>query len=232
MLKNSKLPIASLVAFSIIALPAIVHGADYVLLSPLSMPGGYQGTPIKTNIESVSTFAEYAQFAFRIVVGLAGLIAVTILIIGGIEYVSSGISGNEAARNSAHKRIWDAIIGLVLALTGWLILNTINPELASFKLIIPPIEGGGPGATTAGSNGNSQVNTDQATGQVQSINFSNVNSDNAPSVPSAPTSPTSATPSATPAPVVETPAPTEPAPIPSLTPTSPTITPMAEPSDL
>lgn len=125
---------AHLVVFSIIALPAVAYGADYKLLSPLQ-------TPTMAPKTTVSSFSEYAKLAFQIVVGIAGLITVIILIIGGIEYVSSGISGNEAARTSAHKRIWDAITGLILALSGYFILYTINPKLANFELKIPAIDG-------------------------------------------------------------------------------------------
>lgn len=139
-IKNSNLLLANVAVFSIFALPIIAYGAgtDYVLLSPLEAP---IGEPLKR----VSSFSTYAQMAFRIIVGMAGLITVVILIIGGIEYVSSGISGNEAARSSAHKRIWDAITGLVLALSGYFILYTINPKLATFELKIPEI-GARPGS--------------------------------------------------------------------------------------
>lgn len=126
---------AHFVVFSIIALPAVAYGADYKLLSPLA-------TPTMAPKTTVSSFSEYAKLAFQIVVGIAGLITVIILIIGGIEYVSSGISGNEAARTSAHKRIWDAITGLILALSGYFILYTINPKLANFELKIPEIKSG------------------------------------------------------------------------------------------
>ncbi|MFA6006558.1 MAG: pilin [Candidatus Paceibacterota bacterium] len=138
-----------LAAFAILALPVVASAqSSYKLLSPLAEPFGGIGPANQAG--SYNNLADYLKAAFRIAVGLAGLIAVTILIIGGIEYVSSGISGNEAARSSAHKRIWDAITGLVLALTGYLILQTINPALVNFQLEIQPITSGG--ATSSGGN--------------------------------------------------------------------------------
>lgn len=139
---NKKLLLARIVAVAVFALPIIVYADTYTLLAPLAVPGG-GALAGGSDGKKIANLAQYLQAAFQIVVGIAGLIAVTILIIGGIEYVSSGISGNESARTDAHKRIWDAITGLVLAVTGFLILQTINPDLVNFELTIQKISVGG-----------------------------------------------------------------------------------------
>jgi len=126
----------ALIVFLIFVVPAVAvaEGLEYNLLAPL------KDANKPSSLQKVSGLTQYAQYVFRLVVGMAGLIAVVVLIIGGLEYVSSGISGNEAARTSAHKRIWDAIMGLVLALSAFLILETINPELVTFKFKIERIK--------------------------------------------------------------------------------------------
>lgn len=142
----------NLIALSLFNLPQAVHAAEsnYVLLAPLQ-GAGQGGSAIK---ESVSGFAEYAQLAFRIGVGFAGLLTVVILIYAGIEYTLSG--ANEALKGSARKRMEDAMTGLILAVSGYLILQTINPELVKFNLNIPEIVvpgGSGAGGSSANPSG-------------------------------------------------------------------------------
>ncbi len=58
-------------------------------------------------------------------VGLVAIIAVIMLVIGGVQYMVAG----EKDPSSAKERIRNAIWGLILALTSYLILYTINPDL-------------------------------------------------------------------------------------------------------
>lgn len=85
------------------------------------------------NMESVSpnqaSFSAYLQQIIDIAIGLTGAIAVIMLIIGGLEYILSSV--NEAAKSDAKSRITNAILGLLIALSGYVILNTINPDLLS-----------------------------------------------------------------------------------------------------
>jgi len=60
-------------------------------------------------------------------------------ITGGIQFVASGIS--PSARKGAKERITNALIGLVIILTSYLVLNTIDPKLVAFNFELPPIEG-------------------------------------------------------------------------------------------
>lgn len=75
-----------------------------------------------------TTFAEYVVGIMPFIFGLAAVIAVTQLVIGGMQYaLSEGLTSKEDAKD----RIWAAIWGLLLALLSWLILNTINPNLVN-----------------------------------------------------------------------------------------------------
>jgi hypothetical protein len=56
------------------------------------------------------------------------------IMFGGIKYMSTdAFSGKSEARGTIENAIW----GLVLAISAWLILNTINPNLTNFNLSIP-----------------------------------------------------------------------------------------------
>jgi hypothetical protein len=64
----------------------------------------------------------------KIVIGFGAVLAMVMIVMGGIEYMTDElISGKEAGK----ERIRNAILGLLLALGAYLILNTINPQLLS-----------------------------------------------------------------------------------------------------
>ena len=95
----------------------------YTLLQPLPSSNG----PLTKDV----TIEKYLTWAFRFTLALAGFLAVMMIVIGGVEYIISG--ANEGMRSEAHKRISNAIYGLILALVSYLVLYTINPNLVDFK---------------------------------------------------------------------------------------------------
>ena len=95
----------------------------YTLLQSLPQ----EGEDLKENV----TLKQYLTWAFRFTLALAGFLAVMMIVIGGVEYIISG--ANEGMRSEAHKRISNAIYGLILALVSYLVLYTINPNLVDFK---------------------------------------------------------------------------------------------------
>ncbi|KKS99168.1 MAG: hypothetical protein UV75_C0008G0002 [Candidatus Giovannonibacteria bacterium GW2011_GWA1_43_15] len=99
----------------------------YNLLQPLPGVG-----------QTVDTFPDYITKIIPFILGLAAVLAVVMIVIGGIEYaVTEAID----AKADAKDRITQAILGLLLALISWLILSTINPELVNLKLNIPGLPG-------------------------------------------------------------------------------------------
>ena len=69
---------------------------------------------------------DYLNLIFNIAIALCGALAVIMIIIGGIEYM-----GEESvfSKGKAKTRITSALLGLVIALGSYAILNTINPDL-------------------------------------------------------------------------------------------------------
>ena len=102
----------------------------YKLLAPL--PGGVQEVPMSGG------FSLYAKEVFWFLLSAAAVLALVMLVIGGAEYVGS--AGNTSLMGDAKARITNALLGLLLALSSWLILNTINPDLVDSTLTIPPIQ--------------------------------------------------------------------------------------------
>lgn len=85
---------------------------------------------------SPSGFSDYLQRIISVSIGLTAALAVLMLIIGGLQYIFSSVS--ETAKKDAKERITNAIVGVLIALSGYLILNTINPDL--LKLGLPEVK--------------------------------------------------------------------------------------------
>lgn len=107
-----------------IFLPFTISAAEYTLLEPLESPSG---TPITNS----SNLAEYLQFIFQFAIGITGVLAVIMIILGGITYLSTdAVSGKKDGKEMITNALW----GLALAILSWLILYTINPTLLNIKI--------------------------------------------------------------------------------------------------
>ncbi|MBI2439396.1 MAG: hypothetical protein HYV45_02250 [Candidatus Moranbacteria bacterium] len=96
----------------------------------LAQTVGLKYTPLEKlpGTENVgSDLPEYVQAIYNLGLAIVTLSAVLMLSIGGFMYLTS--AGNTSAMGSAKGVIFDALIGLVIALTAWLLLNVINPDL-------------------------------------------------------------------------------------------------------
>ncbi len=72
------------------------------------------------------TLTQYLEGMVRIVIGLAGILAVIMIVICGIQMIGSP---SVSQKSAAKECIWNAIFGLLLAISSWVILNTINEQL-------------------------------------------------------------------------------------------------------
>lgn len=76
--------------------------------------------------------------------GIGGLVALGVLIFGGILYTVS--AGNASRQDDAKQWITGSLVGLIILFGSWFILNTINPNLTKLKdlsLIVNEAGGGG-----------------------------------------------------------------------------------------
>lgn len=89
----------------------------------------------KTRFGDLTEFAnigEFIQVMYRYAVIAAGIVAVIIILVAGLQWTVSG--GNPEQINSARKRIAGALMGLLLAAGSYLIIGTINPYLVNLRL--------------------------------------------------------------------------------------------------
>lgn len=108
---------------------------QYVPLAPL--PGTTQGncvTDKNGNVSGCTTDIQtYIPGVFNLAIGIAGVLAVLMIIIGGVQYITTdAIQG----KSEGKARIQNALWGLVLVLVSWILLYTINPKLTVFDLNI------------------------------------------------------------------------------------------------
>lgn len=75
--------------------------------------------------------AQYIKGIYTYVLGAVALLAIAMIIWGGIKWVSA--AGNTEMVSSAKTNITNAVIGLILAFGSYVILSTINPDLINLK---------------------------------------------------------------------------------------------------
>jgi hypothetical protein len=136
--------------------------ASLFLLAPDASAQGLQYTllekvPGTANVGS--DLRGYIEAIYKIALIIVTLSAVLMLSIGGFMYLTS--AGNTSAMGTAKGVIFDSIIGLVIALAAWLLLNVINPDLVSVTLNglspvavgVPPVAPPPPAGIGAGCSG-------------------------------------------------------------------------------
>lgn len=83
-------------------------------------------------IGPTTTTVEYIIYFFNLLVAAGTFIAVVMVIMAGIEWVTS--SGNPSKVESAKGKIANTLLGVGVLMGCYLILNTINSQLTSIKI--------------------------------------------------------------------------------------------------
>jgi hypothetical protein len=116
-----------------------VHAqTDYTPLAPIPQ---LTGSDNKVNIN------EFIPNMVKLVISVAAALAVIMIVIGGIKYMSTDAWG---AKKDARSTIENAVIGLLLAIGAYSILYTVNPKLVDINFTIQGLRVGGSLATTTG----------------------------------------------------------------------------------
>jgi|SRR3989344_2473262 len=80
-----------------------------------------------TNLPNDSSLSGLIMRIINIALGVAGLVAVLFLIIGGFRYITA--AGNEETAEQAKKIIINAIIGVVVIILSFVIVRVISNAL-------------------------------------------------------------------------------------------------------
>lgn len=118
-----------IVLFSSFALPV------FALEWPNSPVGTSFEPTCDTNIDppgcTPSTLTTMIKYLYEWAVVLGGLAAFVMLVVAGIQYLTS--TGDPGKAKDARDRITSAIGGLVLLLSSFILLNILNPELTTLR---------------------------------------------------------------------------------------------------
>jgi len=84
----------------------------------------------KIDVTSADSLVNYANTVIQVMIGIAILLAVVMVIVAGVTYMTTG---SFTKKGNAKDRISKALIGLLLALSSVVILSSINPSLVEIN---------------------------------------------------------------------------------------------------
>gem|GEM_PF-4808554 len=90
---------------------------------PLPTPNG--------TATSTSGIVNYLMILYYFLFGIAGVMAMGSIVYSGFQWITSGSSHSNITQAKA--RISNSILGLIILLSSWVILQTINPNLTKLK---------------------------------------------------------------------------------------------------
>lgn len=124
------------ILFSLILSFILFYGSSSFALEVQTPQGtpGYPPIPFAPTITQDSKLPDFIAYFFMLGIYLAGVLAVISLVVGGVQFVFSGISPE--ARNNAIDKIKSAILGLVLLVASVIIIQTINPTLKNLQYTV------------------------------------------------------------------------------------------------
>jgi len=129
-MKNFKLFLPAVVLLFLFVSPGIIRASSATELNYPPIPGALTPTTIRTLLPN------YINYAFRFAITIAGLIVFGSFVYGGIRYVTSGAS--PSGQNDARAQIFSSLLGLLILLTSYIILTTINPQLIELRAGLLP----------------------------------------------------------------------------------------------
>ena len=132
-LHKSKIKKEVLIFFFTLIVSLFVLNISQILATEIEwpsvpLPGGGQAT-----IDDNTKLNELVRYIFNFTIMIAGLVAFFMLVFGGFRYLTS--AGNPAAQRDARDILTSAILGLLLLLGSYLLLQVINPDI----LILEPL---------------------------------------------------------------------------------------------
>ena len=88
-------------------------------------------SPLPNQDPAAGSIEDYLKTAFPFFIQVSVALAILMIAWGGLEYILSRVPG---AKSEGKGRINQALFGLLIALTAYLILTTINPNIPTTSL--------------------------------------------------------------------------------------------------
>jgi len=96
----------------------------------------YTSIPVGSYNEGVMTsdlLAKYIQAFYNYGMAIVAILAAIVLMAGGLLWLTS--AGNDTRISQAKELISGSIVGSIILLSSWIILNTVNPDLLNLRTI-------------------------------------------------------------------------------------------------
>ncbi|HPT08466.1 MAG TPA: pilin [bacterium] len=111
----------------------------------ITIPGSSFTEGASTTVTTSTAFiGEYIKAIYNYLLAIVGLLAAIVLMVSGIIWLTA--AGNSERISQAKSWMMGSLTGLILALSSFLLLKTINPNLVDFKIqeieTVKPIEWG------------------------------------------------------------------------------------------
>ena len=137
----------SIVIFIILVLFS-TFGFLSVSLAQPHLETNWPTAPGGKTLNATSSLVDFVEYSYRWAILLGGLVAFFALVYAGFKYLTS--VGDPNKMKDAKDRIISAILGLVLLLSTFLILSTLNPELTTLRAPTTTVGGFSPGKLGGG----------------------------------------------------------------------------------
>ena len=148
---NNKLSINVLVfLFSFIVFGLFVYLFKATTLFAVTDELTYKLLADLPGIGDSPTYSEYLKNSIKLIIGLITALSVLVMVYAGVEHVAG--AAKESSRSAAKERMWGALLGLIIALISYIVLNTINPDLLSLNLTVSDIPEAAPSGSSFGFN--------------------------------------------------------------------------------
>lgn len=129
----------------ILAVIFLLFISIFVISPDLAGAANYRPLVAIPGVNANAGLMDYLNGIYTFLISIVGILAMAVLVYGGLRYVTS--AGNTASIGDAKESINAALVGLILALTSWLIFSTINQDI----LVLKPVGVGLLGKYTAGA---------------------------------------------------------------------------------
>ncbi len=105
--------------------------ASYTLLEPLP---NLEGGGVVTTVQ----FKDYVQYFFNLVIALSAAAAVFMIVFGGFQYMTTD---SWEGKSEGITKVKNAVLGLLLVLSSYLLLRTIDPRLVEIpSTLVKPLQ--------------------------------------------------------------------------------------------
>mgnify|MGYP006865138778 CR=1 FL=1 len=120
----------SLLLLLLLVIPISVEAGIELNLDYPALPGG-----IDLNDSKNQDITSLIGWVYTFIIAGSGLAAFVMIVWGGLQWMSS--SGDTGMISTAKDRIKKALLGLLVILTSFILLNLINPELTALQIPTP-----------------------------------------------------------------------------------------------